>query len=95
MNKKNWKKHERQSAIWDTCRQLEPYLGLGLTFTVYILAFLFMGYWLDKKIGTEPWLMVIGAALGLTLGFVRMISTLNRLSQQQSRNNSRDEDSGS
>jgi hypothetical protein len=33
------------------------------------------GYWLDRKLGTTPWLVVAGACLGLllaSLGFYRL-----------------------
>ncbi|MBC7821488.1 MAG: AtpZ/AtpI family protein [Planctomycetaceae bacterium] len=37
-----------------------------------------LGYWLDRRWGTEPWLVSVGACLGM---FVAMVS-LVRLSQQ-------------
>lgn len=37
-----------------------------------------LGYWLDRRWGTEPWLLSVGACLGM---FVSMVS-LVRLSQQ-------------
>lgn len=84
MNKKNWKKPDQSSSLLETYRQLEPYLGIGLTFAVSILAFLFLGHWLDGVLGTYPWLMIIGAALGLTLGFIHLITTLNAQTKQES-----------
>ena len=83
MNQKNWKKHDQTSSLLDSYRQLEPYLGIGLTFAVSILAFLFLGHWLDGLLGTHPWLMLVGAALGLTLGFIHMITTLNTLTKHE------------
>lgn len=84
MNKKSWKKPDQSSSLLETYRQLEPYLGIGLTFAVAILACLFLGRWLDGMLGTYPWLMIIGAALGLTLGFIHLITTLNALTKQES-----------
>ena len=73
---KNKRSNEQNTDPWEVYRKADPYLGLGITFTVTILAFLFLGRWLDTKLGTEPWLMLLGAATGLTLGFVHMIYTL-------------------
>ena len=73
---KNKRSNEHDTDLREVYRKAEPYLGLGITFTVTILAFLFLGRWLDTKLGTEPWLMLFGAAIGLTLGFVHMIYTL-------------------
>jgi F0F1-type ATP synthase assembly protein I len=40
------------------------YLGLGLQFAVSILVFLYLGQWLDRRFGTEPWLLLISVFLG-------------------------------
>jgi len=77
------KKRNEPSDLWEAYRKAEPYLSLGITFTVTILAFLFFGRWLDTKLGTSPWLLITGAALGMILGFVHMIATLNNLSEQE------------
>ena len=42
-----------------------------------------LGYWLDLRWGTEPWLLSVGACLGM---FVAMVS-LVRLSQQANSKN--------
>jgi F0F1-type ATP synthase assembly protein I len=73
---KNKRSNEHNTDLWEVYQKAEPYLGLGITFTVTILAFLFLGRWLDTKLGTEPWLMLLGSAVGLTLGFVHMVYTL-------------------
>jgi F0F1-type ATP synthase assembly protein I len=45
---------------------------VGLQFAASILVFLFLGKWLDGKLGTAPWLMVIGVFLGAAGGFYSM-----------------------
>jgi F0F1-type ATP synthase assembly protein I len=37
--------------------------------------FFFVGRWLDGKLGTEPWLMLIGALIGVGGGLYRFIRT--------------------
>ncbi|MBM4194929.1 MAG: AtpZ/AtpI family protein [Gemmatimonadetes bacterium] len=48
-------------------------LGLGLQFVVTILVCLFAGQWLDRRLGTTPWLLLAGMLLGGALGFWTMI----------------------
>lgn len=50
-----------------------PMLGLGLQFVVTILVCLFAGQWLDRRLGTTPWLLLAGMLLGGALGFWTMI----------------------
>ena len=45
------------------------YAGLGLQFALSILLFLYAGQWLDKKLGTSPWLLMLGVFLGAGAGF--------------------------
>ena len=38
--------------------------GLGIQFLVAILLFLFVGRWLDARLGTAPWLLIAGVFVG-------------------------------
>jgi F0F1-type ATP synthase assembly protein I len=51
-------------------------MGLGLQFVVAILLSLYAGMWLDTKLHTGPWLMLIGALLGASAGFYSMYRVL-------------------
>jgi F0F1-type ATP synthase assembly protein I len=48
-----------------------PYslFGLGFEIAVPVVLLMFAGYKADGWLGTEPWLFVVGALLGVTLGF--------------------------
>ncbi len=46
------------------------YLHLGLTFTLSILLFLYVGYRLDGRLGTLPLFTLIGTFLGAGGGFL-------------------------
>ena len=48
-------------------------VGLGVQFVVTILVCLFVGQWLDRKLGTTPWLLLAGVLLGAALGFWTML----------------------
>ena len=52
------------------------FAGHGLTFVVAILGGLYLGQWLDRKLGTAPWLLIIGVFLGAGLSFYSMYSKL-------------------
>lgn len=45
------------------------YLGLGFEIAVPVVLCIAAGYWLDGRLGTEPWLLVLGGLLGMALGF--------------------------
>ena len=51
-------------------------MGLGIQFVVAILLCLYAGMWLDAKLHTAPWLMLIGALLGASAGFYSMFRVL-------------------
>ena len=46
--------------------------GMGVQFLIAILLFLFIGKWLDSRLGTSPWLLIVGVFLGATASTVAM-----------------------
>jgi len=40
-----------------------------------------VGYWLDRRLGTKPWLLLVGATLGLVAGFYQFYLTVGRKSK--------------
>jgi ATP synthase protein I len=45
------------------------FAGAGVQFVVSILLFLYIGKWLDAKLGTAPWLLMAGVFLGAGASF--------------------------
>jgi positive regulator of sigma E activity len=45
------------------------YMGYGLMWALSVLLFLAAGGWLDSKLGTAPFLMILGAFVGGGAGF--------------------------
>ena len=45
------------------------YLGLGFEIAVPVVLCMFVGYRLDRWLGTDPWLTVVGSVLGISIGF--------------------------
>lgn len=45
------------------------YMGVGLQFGASIALFLFAGMWLDGRLGTDPWFLILGVVIGGSAGF--------------------------
>jgi ATP synthase protein I len=52
------------------------YLGVGLQFAGAIVLFLFVGQWLDRQLGTDPWLLLLGVFVGAGAGFYSLYRQL-------------------
>lgn len=59
-----------------------PMVGLGLQFVVTILVCLFLGQWVDRKLGTTPWMLLVGVLLGAALGMWMMVRQARSLSDE-------------
>jgi ATP synthase protein I len=55
---------------------VSEFAGVGLQFAVSILVFLYLGQWLDRKLGTAPWLLMGGVFLGAGASFYSMYRKL-------------------
>ena len=49
------------------------YAGVGLQFALTILVFVGIGYWLDEKWNTRPWLLIAGTFFGATGAFISLV----------------------
>jgi F0F1-type ATP synthase assembly protein I len=49
------------------------YAGVGIQFAGTFLAFGALGWWLDGKLGTTPWLMMAGILLGAAGAFWSLV----------------------
>ncbi len=52
------------------------YLGLGFEIAVPLLLGVYGGYRLDLWLGTQPWLVVVGAMVGMFVGFYGFFKTI-------------------
>ena len=52
------------------------FAGAGFQFTATVLVGVFAGIWLDKKLGTSPWLTIVLVFLGAALGFYSLYRNL-------------------
>lgn len=51
--------------------------SIGLQFFLVLMAFLFLGRWLDGRLGTEPWLLLAGVFVGFGLSTLWMYRRLS------------------
>ena len=54
------------------------FAGVGLQFAVSIVLFALAGIWLDKRLGTSPWLVLVLVLGGSALSFWSMYRRVTR-----------------
>jgi len=59
------------------------YLGAGVSFAAIVGVMAWLGYLGDQRLETEPWLLAVGAMVGVTLATVDLLRTVNALERQQ------------
>jgi ATP synthase protein I len=74
----------------ESLRKVAPYLNIGGVFVGCMLVGVLGGHWLDKKLGTEPWLILSGSLLGIVSGFYHFFKIV--LNIEKSRPEERDPD---
>jgi ATP synthase protein I len=65
---------DEQSA-WKSLGELS---AVGIALVLATVIGLAGGYYLDKWLGTSPWLTLIGLGFGIAAGFVNLFRTVNR-----------------
>lgn len=57
------------------------YTWLGAEFAAIFFAFVYGGNLLDQKLGTKPWLVLLGICAGFGIALYRLIFVARRLSE--------------
>ena len=63
--------------------QAGKYINLGLQFAITTLICLFLGLWLDERLGTSPGLLLVGTFFGAGAGFYSMYRTLMAIQKKE------------
>lgn len=58
------------------------FAGFGLELAGLVVLAGLAGHWLDSWLGTEPWLVVLGATAGMVLGMWNLVRRLNWRNRQ-------------
>jgi len=59
------------------------FMGLGLQFVLSLLFFLYIGKWVDARLGTSPWFLILGVFIGASAAFYSMYRNLKAAERQQ------------
>ena len=54
-------------------------LAAGTELAILVLAGLFLGNWIDRKWGTQPWGILAGTLVGTATGFYNFVRIINKL----------------
>ena len=69
--------------------------SVGIELAVSTTIGLLGGRWLDGKLGTEPWLTIVGLLIGVAAGFKSLIETARKAQREdQEKNGATDDESG-
>lgn len=52
--------------------------SVGLELGISVILGVLFGYWLDRQLGTEPWMMILFLVLGLVAGFRGVLRAVGR-----------------
>ena len=61
-----------------TWKALGELSSIGFALVIATVIGLAGGYYADRLLGTSPWLLLLGLALGLAAGFVNLFRSVNR-----------------
>ena len=61
-----------------TWKALGELSSIGLVLVVATVIGLVGGYYLDRWLGTSPWLLLLGLVLGIAAGFVNLFRSVTR-----------------
>ena len=63
-------------------RALGELSSVGLALVIATVIGLAGGYYADRLLGTSPWLLLLGLALGIAAGFVNLFRSVNRADRE-------------
>jgi hypothetical protein len=61
------------------------FAGHGLQLAISIVALMYLGKWLDGKLGTSPLLLIVGVFAGAAMGIYNMYHALTAAQRDQKR----------
>ena len=64
-----------EESSWKALAELS---SIGMTLVLATVIGLAGGYYLDRWLGTSPWLIMIGLGLGIAAGFVNFFRSVKR-----------------
>lgn len=68
------------------------FAGVGLEFAGAVAGLALFGWWIDRKMGSEPWGLLIGVFVGLVGGTYNLIREVLGTTRQIDKQQTRDEE---
>lgn len=75
-----------QRKIIEGYKKVGPYLGLGTQLAATVILMFYLGYWLDNKLNTKPFLVIIFSMLGSFTAIYNFIRSVIKLSSKKENN---------
>jgi F0F1-type ATP synthase assembly protein I len=69
--------------VGESYRKAGPYLDASWQLVGSVALWCGVGYFLDLKLGTKPWLLVAGSVLGMALGFYLFFRSLMAIGKRK------------
>jgi len=63
-------------------RKVAELSSLALMLPSSIAVGLFFGYWLDKRLGTDPWMLMIFTLLGVASGLIALVRGISKVNKE-------------
>ena len=73
-----------QGSWQESLREVGPYLSLGTQMVMTMVLFVGVGYFLDQRFETTPWLLLASTLLGMGTVFLLLIRVVRHLSKDTS-----------
>lgn len=64
-------------------REAGPYLQAVWSLAGAVALGALAGYWADRKLGTAPWLLLLGSGFGLAAGIVSLVRALQAAEEKR------------
>ncbi len=74
---------ERRRRAAGSLRRIADASSLGLAFPIALALGYFFGRWLDRVLGTGPWLTWVFSVLGIAGGFLNAFRTAIRIGREE------------
>ena len=68
-----------EKGAWKALGELS---SIGITLVVATVLGLVAGYYADRWLGTQPWLLLLGLGLGIAAGFVNLFRSVKRAERE-------------
>ncbi len=64
-------------------RESGPFLTAGIQLGAAVIIMALLGWWLDERWKTAPWLTLTGVLFGAGAGLYQFITTVNKVSKEE------------